>query len=162
MPPWLAKKLVAPEALSEKVALLRREGKRIATLNGSFDLFHAGHLFILYEAAKVADVLLVALNSDESIRSYKGENRPIVPLNYRLELMAAIECVDFVTWFSEPDPCALLEKVRPDVHVNGVEYGANCIEAETVQRHGGALHLVARIPSLSTSALIDRIGKLCV
>lgn len=162
MAPWLAKKLIKPEEIEKKVATLRKEGKKVATLNGSFDLLHAGHLFIIHEASKQADHLILALNSDDSIRKYKGEKRPIVPLSYRLELVAALEFVDFVTWFEEEDPCALLEKIRPDIHVNGEEYGANCIEAKTVAKHKGRLHLVARIPSLSTSNLIERIQSLCV
>ncbi len=160
-PTWLQKKLVEPEHLEKKVADLRLKGLSIATLNGSFDLMHAGHLFIIHEASKQADLLIVALNSDASIQKYKSPDRPIVPLQYRLEMMAALEFVDYVTWFEEVDPRALLEKIRPDVHVNGAEYGANCIEAETIKNQGGRLHLVNRIPSLATSTLIEKI-KQCV
>src|SRR5690349_2455428 len=109
------KKVIVPEELAQKVASLRQEGKRIATLNGSFDLLHAGHLFMLYEASTVADVLIVALNTDASIQGYKGKERPIITLQQRLEMMAAIEFVDYVTWFNELDPRALLEIIRPDV-----------------------------------------------
>jgi rfaE bifunctional protein nucleotidyltransferase chain/domain len=159
-PEWLQKKLIAPERLEASIAQLRAQKLTIATLNGSFDLLHAGHLFILHEASKQADRLIVALNSDHSIQKYKSRNRPIVPLAYRLEMVAALSFVDFVTWFDETDPRALLTKIQPDVHVNGAEYGADCIEAETVALHGGHLHLVKRIPSLSTSALIERIKAL--
>lgn len=158
-PAWLQKKLVEPEKLEETVASLRSQGLTLATLNGSFDLLHAGHLFIIYEASKQADRLLVALNSDESIRSYKSSDRPIIPLSYRLEMIAALEFVDYVTWFEETDPRALLTKIKPDVHVNGAEYGSDCIEAETVKTHGGRLHLVRRIPSLATSAIIEKIKQ---
>lgn len=154
---WKAKKILPPDQLPRKVAALRREGKRIATLNGAFDLLHAGHLYILYEASKVADCLVVAVNSDESVRAYKGATRPLVPLVHRLAMLAALAFVDYVTWFAESDPRALLEVVRPDVHVNGAEYGASCIEAETVRKQGGVLHLVERIPGLATSELIERI-----
>lgn len=160
MPPWLAKKLLKPEEIERHVQKLRKEGKTIATLNGSFDLLHAGHLFIVHEASKQADFLILALNSDASIKRYKGEKRPIVPLSFRLEFVAALEFVHFVTWFEEDDPRALLEKIRPNVHVNGVEYGPNCIEAEVVMKHGGKMHLVERIPTLSTSHLITRIQSL--
>jgi rfaE bifunctional protein nucleotidyltransferase chain/domain len=122
---------------------------------------HAGHLHIIYQARLQADVLFVALNSDASIRAYKSSNRPIIPLTYRLEMMAALEFVDFVTWFEETDPCALLSKIRPDVHVNGVEYGAHCIESDTVRSFGGRMHLVDRIASLSTSSIIEKI-QICV
>ncbi len=156
-PLWLQKKLVEPKRLETVVGEIRATGKTIATLNGSFDLMHAGHLYIIHEAKRQADVLFVAMNSDASIRAYKGPNRPIISLNYRLEMMAALEFVDFVTWFEETDPCAILRKIRPDVHVNGAEYGENCIEAETVRDCGGRIHLVDRIPSLSTSAIIEKI-----
>ena len=157
MAAWLQKKLIEPADLEVKVASLRARKLSIATLNGSFDLLHAGHLFIIHEASKQADRLIVALNSDISIQRYKSPNRPIVPLQYRLEMMAALEFVDFVTWFEEIDPRPLLGRIKPDVHVNGAEYGANCIEAETVLTNGGRLHIVEKIPSLSTSNIIDRI-----
>ncbi len=156
-----SKKAIPPDKIVEKVASLRKQGNSIATLNGSFDLLHAGHLQILMEAAESADILIVALNSDASIRSYKSADRPIIPLKYRLQMIAALDCVDFVTWFDEDDPRMILSQIKPDVHVNGAEYGGNCIEAETVQKGGGRLHLVNRIPGLSTSEIIEKIGSLC-
>jgi rfaE bifunctional protein nucleotidyltransferase chain/domain len=158
-PEWLEKKLLDPERLEAKIAELRAQNLTIATLNGSFDLLHAGHLFIISEAAKQADKLIVALNSDQSIRQYKSPDRPIIPLSYRLEMMAALQFIDYVTWFEETDPRALLAKIKPDVHVNGAEYGASCIEAEVIKTYGGRLHLVERIPSLATSAIIEKIKK---
>lgn len=159
-PEWLEKKLIEPARLEEKIASLRAKKLTIATLNGSFDLMHAGHLYIIHQAHKQADRLIVALNSDSSIQKYKSPTRPIVPLKYRLEMMAALEFVDFVTWFEETDPRVLLSKIKPDVHVNGAEYGQNCIEAETVKSNGGKLYLVDRIPTLATSSLIEKI-KTC-
>src|SRR5262245_48150077 len=117
------RRVIDPSKLEETVAQLKIQGKTIATLNGSFDLLHAGHLQIIYEASQQADILIVALNTNESIQQYKSKDRPIIPLEYRLQLMAALQFVDFVTWFSETTPCALLEKIRPHVHVNGAEYG---------------------------------------
>jgi rfaE bifunctional protein nucleotidyltransferase chain/domain len=154
-------KWISPEKLESKVSELRQTGKTIATLNGSFDLMHAGHLHIIYEASKVADCLIVALNSDASIKKYKSPLRPIIPLKYRLEMMSAIQFVDFVTWFEETDPIELLEKIRPDVHVNGAEYGENCIEADVVKRHGGRIHVVPLVPGLSTSTIIKEIQNIC-
>lgn len=155
--PWLEKKLIQPKLLESFVGDLRQRKLTLATLNGSFDLLHAGHLYILHEAKKQADKLLVALNSDSSIRQYKGPSKPIITLTDRLSMMAALECVDYVTWFDETDPRALLEILRPDVHVNGVEYGPDCIEAPVVRNHGGRVHLVDRIPGLATSAIIAKI-----
>lgn len=160
-PAWLQKKLVDPERLEEQVGWVRARQLSIATLNGTFDLIHAGHLYIIHEASKQADRLIVALNSDESIRQYKSADRPIIPLEFRLEMVAALEFVDYVTWFDETDPRGILARIKPDVHVNGAEYGGSCIEAETVKTHGGKIHLVDRIPSLATSAIIEKI-KQCV
>jgi len=158
---FCSQKTVLPHLLEETVQTLRGQGKTIATLNGSFDLMHAGHLEIIYEASKQADILLVALNSDASIQQYKSPARPIIPLEYRLRMMAALAFVDYVTWFEETDPRALLEKIRPDVHVNGAEYGSNCIEADVVKRHGGRMHIVELVPGLSTSRIIAKIKSLC-
>ena len=120
MPPWLAKKLIAPEHLESTMSALRLKGT-IATLNGSFDLLHAGHLFIIHEASLQADCLIVALNTDSSIQRYKSPKRPIISLQYRLETVAALEFVTHVTWFDETDPRELLKKIRPHVHVNGAD-----------------------------------------
>ncbi len=153
-------KILHPETLTQSVARLRAEGKTIATLNGSFDLLHAGHLYMLFEASKTADVLIVAVNSDSSIHAYKSAQRPIIPLAQRVEMLTALACVDYVTWFDETDPCAILETLCPDVHVNGEEYGQACIEAATVRKNGGRLHLVKRLPGLATSEIIEKIQKL--
>lgn len=152
-------KLIQPENLAIHIEQLKAAGKKIATLNGSFDLMHAGHLEIVYEASRVADVLLVALNSDSSIKKYKSPKRPIIPLEYRLQMMAALGFVDYVTWFEETDPIRLLNVVKPHVHVNGAEYGENCIEAEAVKSHGGRIHIVQLVPGLSTSTIIQKIQQ---
>ena len=154
-------KIIAQPALSFRIDPLRSQGKTVATINGSFDLLHAGHLHILYEASKTADILIVALNTDESIKRYKNKSRPIIDLQDRLEMVAALSFVDFVTWFEEDDPRNILRLIQPDVHVNGAEYGAHCIEAEVVREGGGRLHLVERIPGLATSDIITTIKNLC-
>ena len=153
------KKIISPEKLKEKVDTIRKAGKTIATLNGSFDLLHAGHLHILFEASKVAEVLIVALNSDRSVHQYKSIHRPIISLNYRLSMVSALEFVNYVTWFDETDPRNLLSIIKPDVHVNGAEYSDDCIEAETVNSFCGRIHLVSRIPGLSTSEIVEKIKK---
>lgn len=157
------RKIIAPERLESMVSRLRSQKKTIATLNGSFDLLQAGHLYILFEAAKTADVLIVALNSDASIKKYKSPNRPIIPLDSRLEMLTAITFVDYVTCFEETDPRKILETIKPDVHVNGAGYKEGCIEAEVVQKNGGRLHFVDRIRGLATSEIIKKIQDLaCV
>ncbi|HRW58733.1 MAG TPA: adenylyltransferase/cytidyltransferase family protein [Chlamydiales bacterium] len=154
------KKLILPEKLELWAQKIKDQGLTIATINGSFDLMHAGHLHILYEASKQADVLLVALNSDASIQGYKSISRPIIPLKYRLQMMAAIEFVDFITYFDELTPCNLLQKVRPFVHCNGAEYGADCIEKNVVEENGGRVHIINLVEGLSTSKIIEKV-KLC-
>lgn len=148
-------KIVSRQGLSSLAATVRAQRKRIVTLNGSFDVLHAGHLHILREARKCGDVVIVGLNSDASVRGYKGPGRPVVPEKQRAEMLLALRMVDYVHIFDEADPIAFLSEVRPDVHVNGAEYGEYCIEAETVRRFGGTLHLVGRIPGLSTSAIVE-------
>jgi rfaE bifunctional protein nucleotidyltransferase chain/domain len=153
------RKLIEPSAVEQTVDAIRKAKKTIATLNGSFDLLHAGHLQIIFEASQTADILIVALNSDRSIKAYKSPERPFIPLEYRLQLMAALEFVDYVTWFDETDPCALLKTIKPDVHANGAEYGEDCIEASTVKKYGGRIHVVQLIPGLSTTQIVQQISK---
>jgi D-beta-D-heptose 7-phosphate kinase/D-beta-D-heptose 1-phosphate adenosyltransferase len=158
--PWSTayqNKIVPPDQLEAWARTQRAQNKSIATLNGSFDLLHAGHLQIIFEASQVGDVLIVALNSDASIRQYKSSKRPLIPLEYRLQMIAALEFVDSVTWFEETDPRHLLATIKPAVHVNGAEYGENCIEAEIVRANGGRIHIVPLVPGLSTSAIIHKI-----
>lgn len=154
------RKIIPPEMIGAKADHLRQNNQTIATLNGSFDLLHAGHLQIIYEASLVADILIVALNTDRSIQEYKSRLRPIIPLEYRLEMMAALEFVDFVTWFDETDPKNILSQIKPNVHVNGAEYGEYCIEAETVKRHGGRMHIVQLVPGLSTTSILKKIAHI--
>ncbi|MGA8164926.1 MAG: adenylyltransferase/cytidyltransferase family protein [Waddliaceae bacterium] len=154
------KKVIDPLALSDKVKTIRRSLHRIATTNGSFDLLHVGHLHILFEASKVADCLIVALNSDQSITRYKSPDRPINPLENRIQVIAALEFVDYVTWFDETDPKNILSLIKPDVHVNGSEYGHNCLEAETVESYGGSIHIVSLLPGFSTSDTIKKMTTL--
>lgn len=157
---YYKRKLLPPDALEAAVKKLKKEGHTIVTINGSFDLLHAGHLEMLFHAAQQGDILIVALNTDSSIKKYKSQLRPIIPLENRLKLIAALEFVSFVTWFDETDPRNLLSLIKPDVHVNGAEYGHNCIEAETVKSHGGRIHIVDLVPGLSTSQIISKITSI--
>lgn len=150
-------KVLAPSEVFKRVEVLKAEGKVIVTTNGSFDLLHAGHLHTLYEGKKLGDVFIVALNTDASIRSYKGPSRPIIPLKYRLQMLAALSFVDFITYFDESDPRKLLKEIGPHVHVNSAEYGDNCIEKEVVEDGGGYVKLIEKIDGLSTSEVIKKI-----
>ena len=154
------KKVIHPTTLSSKVEEIRQHGDRIATVNGSFDLLHAGHLHLLFEASLVADCLIVALNTDQSIKKYKSPDRPIITLENRLQMIAALEFINYVTWFDETDPRQILSVIKPDVHVNGSEYGENCLERETVVSHGGRIHIISLIPGLSTSNMMKKMTTL--
>jgi D-beta-D-heptose 7-phosphate kinase/D-beta-D-heptose 1-phosphate adenosyltransferase len=150
-------RLVPRRALRTLAATLQAKGKRLATINGSFDVLHAGHLHILNEARSQGDVLIVGLNSDASVRSNKGPTRPIIPERRRAEMLLALRMVDYVHIFDEPNPIAFLSELNPNVHVNGAEYGENCVERDVVVRNGGRLHLVERIPNLSTSNVVNQL-----
>jgi len=137
----------------------RLNGKKIVTCNGSFDLFHYGHLVFLEYAKKQGDILVVAINSDSSIKKYKSEDRPIVPEKERSQIIAALEFVDYVHIFNETVPMPFIEAIKPDFHANGAEYGEDCIEAKAVKKCGGKIYLVPRIDGLSTTELIQKIKK---
>lgn len=143
---------------------LREQGKMIVTTNGSFDLFHAGHARFLKEAKKQGDILIVGLNSDKSVKSYKGHGRPIIDGCSRAEVLDAIRYVDYIVFFDEPEIAVpLIKLVKPHVHCNGSEYGGNCVEAPFVKMVGARLHLIKEIVSgenkekLSTSGIIRKI-----
>ncbi len=153
----MKEKIVDREKLAAICEKFRNEGKRIVTCNGSFDLFHFGHLTFLAEAKEQGDVLIVGLNSDSSIKKYKSEDRPIISEEARSQILAALEIVDYVHVFDETTPIAFLEVVKPDVHVNGEEYSEECIEAEAVKKNGGKIYLVKRKAGFSTTELIAKI-----
>lgn len=150
-------KIVEPSTISNFCANIRRNNKTIVTLNGSFDLLHPGHLEMIYQASLQGDILILLLNTDSSIQKYKDSKRPIHPLKVRIQQVAALEMVDFVTWFEETDPRAILKKISPDVHVNGSDYGENCIEAGVVKEGGGIIHVVDLVPGYSSSLIIETI-----
>ncbi len=129
-------------------------------MNGSFDVLHVGHVRCLTEAKQQGDVLIVAVNSDASVRSYKGATRPIMPEDARAELLAALSCVDYVVLFDDINPKAVISEIRPDVHCNGADWGPGCIEREIVESGGGRLHILQWSPGRSTSELLSRIRSL--
>ncbi|MFH0979314.1 MAG: adenylyltransferase/cytidyltransferase family protein [Candidatus Woesearchaeota archaeon] len=157
-------KLKSRREIMRLVPALKAQGKKIVTINGSFDLLHVGHIRLLQEAKKQGDVLIVGLNSDSSVRKWKKRmnykdwaKRPLNPQAYRREMLSALECVDYVTIFNEPTCFKFIASVRPDVHVNGSDYGKNCIESATVKRIGARLHIVELHKGFSTSSLIKKI-----
>ena len=120
-------KILTPEELKREVDILRGEGKKIVFTNGCFDILHAGHVRYLREARKTGDCLILAMNSDISVRTLKGEKRPLVPQAERADVVASLASVDYVTLFDEETPLKLIEYLRPDVLVKGgrLERGAD-------------------------------------
>jgi D-beta-D-heptose 7-phosphate kinase / D-beta-D-heptose 1-phosphate adenosyltransferase len=150
--------LLSADALVHAVARHRAEGGRIVFTNGCFDVLHRGHVRYLSEAKALGDVLVVAVNSDESVRRLKGPERPVNPVEDRVEVLAALSCVDYVVVFEEDSPASLIEAVRPDVYVKGGDYPPEMVpEAPLVRRLGGEVRTLGYVPDRSTSAIIERI-----
>lgn len=153
-----ARKIGTLEAVREAVEAHRRAGRTVALANGVFDLLHVGHVRYLEAARAMADVLVVAVNSDESVRRLKGADRPVNPVEDRVAVLAALGCVDCVVVFEEDSPAALIEVVRPDVYVKGGDYPPDMVpEAALVRRLGGQVRILGYVPDRSTSAIIERI-----
>lgn len=155
-------RVVDVEELVRTAAELRAAGRTVVLANGHFDLLHVGHLRYLQAAAEEGDVLVVAINDDESVERLKGTGRPIVPADERAELVAALTPVDYVTVFSGDSPAPLIERLRPDVHCKGPDYGSpeRVPEYEVVRRHGGVTRLVGDPKDHATSDLIGKVRRL--
>ena len=157
--PAFAKHVVDVGSLSAVVRTHRLAGRRIVFTNGCFDLLHRGHVTYLTRAKALGDVLVVAVNDDASVAALKGQGRPIVPLADRLEVLAALSCVDHVTAFGGDSPRQLLSAVRPDVYAKGGDYAhIDLPEAELVASLGGEVRLLEYLQDHSTTGLIARIG----
>ncbi len=140
------------------LAAERAAGRRVALANGCFDLLHVGHVRLLKDACGEADVLVVALNSDASVRQQKGEGRPIVPEDERMELVAALEGVSYVTLFGEPTARELLETLRPEVHVKGTDWTQETVpERDIVVAYGGRVAICGDVKTHASSELIERL-----
>ncbi len=139
----------------------RARGERIVFTNGCFDLIHRGHVEYLAEAAALGDVLMVAVNSDASVRALKGPERPLTPAEDRCAVLGHLRAVGALTIFDEPTPLAVVELVCPDILVKGDEYAEDrIVGASEVRARGGEVVRVAMRPGRSTSGLIDRIRRL--
>ena len=151
--------ILAREALAVRVARERAAGRTIAFANGCFDLLHVGHLRYLESAAREGDVLVVAINDDQSVRRLKGEGRPILAAAHRAELVAALRCVDLVVIFPEPTVGPLLDALRPDVHCKGTDYTLETVpERDVVRGYGGRVAIVGDPKDHSTRDLLARIA----
>ena len=153
-----AEKVLDRNSLKEKVDTLRKEGKVVVFTNGCFDLIHIGYIRLLQKAREQGDCLVVAVNSDRSVRQIKGPPRPIIPEGQRAEVVAALACVDWVTIFDEPDPLILIKLLKPDALVKGSDWPEEkIVGALEVKEAGGKVVRVQLMPGISTTALIQKI-----
>ncbi|MHC5038730.1 MAG: adenylyltransferase/cytidyltransferase family protein [Planctomycetota bacterium] len=144
--------------LKKEIDSLKAQGKRIVFTNGCFDLLHVGHVRYLHGAKELADVLLVALNDDASVRTLKGEGQPLTPEAERAEIVAALEGVDFVTLFTEADVNALLLLLKPHVHAKGTDYTPETVpERDAVLSYGGEIAITGDPKGHSTSEIIKKM-----
>jgi rfaE bifunctional protein nucleotidyltransferase chain/domain len=153
-------KILGREELRERVGEWRRVGERIVLANGNFDLLHVGHVRYLRGAKELGGKLVVAINSDESVRALKGEGRPVMPAEERAEIVAALGDVDAVVIFPELDVQALIREIRPDIQAKGTDYTVDSVpERDAVAEYGGRVAIVGDSKDHSTSEIIrSRLG----
>jgi D-beta-D-heptose 7-phosphate kinase/D-beta-D-heptose 1-phosphate adenosyltransferase len=151
-------KLLSLAELCRSLDVRRSAGQRVAFTNGCFDVLHAGHVQYLQEARAQADLLVVGLNTDQSVRGIKGPGRPLNPLDARAVVLAGLQAVDYVTPFDEPTPIELIRAIRPDVLVKGADYAkAEIVGSDFVESYGGRVHLAELRDGYSTTSLLQRL-----
>ena len=151
-------KIKTVEELKNIIGKFRKINKKIVSTNGVFDILHVGHIRSLQESKKLGDILIVAVNSDKSVKKIKGPERPVNNEDDRAEMLASLECVDFVVTFNEDNPIKILEIIKPNVHVKGGDYKiSEVIENDTVKKNGGKVVLIPMVRGYSTTALIKNI-----
>jgi len=156
------RKQLTRRMLVTKVRAWRRHHKKIVFTNGCFDLLHVGHVRYLSKARSLGDLLIVAVNTDASVRTLKGNARPLTPLAQRLEILSALSCVDYVIPFHASTPVALIAWVKPDVLVKGADWPeVSIVGRDIVKAYGGRVARIKMVPGTSTTLLIRRIVKGC-
>ena len=154
-------KIVSQDELVEIAAREKRAGRRVVFTNGCFDLLHPGHVRCLADARRLGDLLIVAVNSDRSVRGNKGTERPLVPEQDRAEVLAALASVDYVTIFDEPTPRALISRVLPNMLVKGADWALDQVAGrEEVEAAGGKVVSIPLAPGYSTTSLVEKIRNL--
>jgi rfaE bifunctional protein nucleotidyltransferase chain/domain len=138
----------------------KKQGKRIVFTNGCFDLLHRGHVTYLDRAKSKGDLLVVGINSDRSVRTLKGPERPLVPQADRARVMAGLGSVDYVTIFDEPTPLSLIQTIQPDILVKGADWAkGNIVGGDFVENRGGKVVTIPLVKGISTTEIIQRIVK---
>jgi D-glycero-beta-D-manno-heptose 1-phosphate adenylyltransferase len=152
-------KIAGREELKRRVQTWRTQGEKITLANGCFDVFHVGHVRYLRAAKQLGGRLVVAINSDDSVRKLKGQGRPVMPAEERAEILAALADVDAVIIFDESDVRALVRELRPDIHAKGTDYTADSVpERDTVIECGGRVEIVGDPKNHSATDMIRNIG----
>ena len=153
-------KLKSLDELAVIAAQARQKGKCVVFTNGCFDILHRGHVHILRQAKAAGDLLIVALNSDRSVKELKGDKRPVLTETDRIELIGAMEMVDYVVVFDEPDPYMLIAAIKPNVLVKGGDWSTEkIVGADLVEQAGGRVAVIPYLTGFSTSEIIERILK---
>lgn len=156
----MAAKIMKLDELKKEIEAQKQAGELIVFTNGCFDILHVGHIRYLKKAAFLGDKLVLAVNSDSSVKRLKGKNRPFVPENERLEMLAALEMVDYLVLFSEIDCKTVIDELKPQIYVKGGDYRIEDLpEAEIVYSYGGKIVLITEIKGRSTSNLIKKIRR---
>lgn len=151
-------KIKSRESLNQAMAECRQNGSVIGFTNGCFDILHAGHVSYLEEASRLADVLIVGVNSDSSVRSLKGTDRPIIPEDQRATMLAALACVDHVVIFDESTPSNLIRAIRPDVLIKGGDYDRSELkEGDLVESYGGVVRIAGLTKGISSTSIIESV-----
>ena len=155
-------KILALASLKKTIARERSKGKTIAFTNGCFDILHYGHVSYLQAAKKNGRVLVIGLNSDASVKKIKGPQRPIIPERERAGILAALECVDYVTIFKEETPLNVIKALKPDVLIKGADWkGKEVVGSDIVKANGGKVELIRYMPNLSTTNIVKTVVKKC-
>lgn len=150
--------IIKRENLTKLTEQLRKEGKTIVVTNGCFDILHVGHVRYLQKTKSFADVLIVLMNSDKSVKSIKGEGRPINNENDRAEILCALSCVDYVVMFEEDSPRNLLDEIKPDVYTKGADYTMETLpEADIVRKNNTRVEFITFVDGKSTTNIINKM-----
>ncbi len=153
-----SKKIKSLNTLKKIVEMKRKEGKKIVFTNGCFDMLHAGHLYCLEQAKKLGDILIVALNSDSSVKKLKGKNRPFTCEKDRAFLISGFSCVDYCIIFDQDTPQQLIRTLKPDIIVKGADYKKHqIVGADIVKKYGGKVVRIKIVRGRSTTSLIKKI-----
>ena len=151
-------KIKTKEEISAISEELKKQGKKVVTTNGVFDLLHIGHVRSFEKAKSFGDVLIVGINSDSSVKKIKGDKRPIISQNDRAEMLATLNVVDYIVIFEETTPNVILDAIKPSIHIKGKDWENKfCPEKELIEKNGGKMEFIDLIQGLSTTNIINKI-----